>query len=113
MKLITALIKPDRIDLVKESLKGAGVTGLTVSEAHGFGRRGGHTETYRGSEYQVDLVPRARLEMVVADRAEVEKVVNVLAQEVRIDQAPGGKVWVTDVEWVVSLRTGEMNDEAL
>ena len=112
MKLITAAIKTDRLDQVKESLKGAGVTGLTVSEARGFGRRGGHTETYRGGDCAVDLGPKVRLEMV-GDRAAVEHVVNVLAREVRSDPAPDGKVWVTDVEWVVSLRTGEMNDEAI
>jgi nitrogen regulatory protein P-II 1 len=113
VKLITAVIKSDDVEQTKESLKEAGITGLTVSEARGFGRRGGTVELYRGSEHVVDLMPRFRLEVVVPDRAAVERVVNALAVAARAAGAPEGKVWVTDVEWVVSLRTGEMNDEAL
>lgn len=113
MKLITAVIRPAKLDEVKQALKDAGITGLTVSQAMGFGRQGGRTEIYRGSEVEVDLLPKVRLEMVVEDRLEVERIVNVLAQVTRSGAIGDGKVWVTDVEWVVRLRTGEMNLDAL
>lgn len=113
MKLITAVIASADIEQTKEMLKDAGITGLTISDARGFGRRGGTVEIYRGSEHVVDLMPRFRLEVVVADRAAVERVVNALAAAARVGGAPEGKVWVTDVEWVVSLRTGEMDDDAI
>lgn len=113
MKLITALVHPDSLDRVKEALKEAGVTGLTVTTAQGFGRRGGETTIYRGSALELDLVPRSRLEMVVAGRDEAERIVNVLRVATFSGQASDGKVWVGDVDWVVSLRTGEMNAEAI
>ncbi len=113
MKLITAIIKPFKLDEVKEALKDIGVTGLTVSEARGFGRQGGHTELYRGAEYSIDFMPKVRLEMVVADREEVERIVNVLAAAARTGKIGDGKVWVSEVEWLVRIRTGEMNDDAI
>ena len=113
MKLITAIIKPFKVDEVKEALKAAGVTGITMSEVKGFGRQGGHTEMYRGAEYTIDFMPKVRLEMVVSDREEVERVVNVLAGAARTGKIGDGKVWVTEVEWLVRIRTGEMNDDAI
>jgi nitrogen regulatory protein P-II 1 len=113
VKLITAIVEPFKLDDMKEALKSAGVSGMTASEASGFGRRRGPTLMYRGSEYTADFPPKVRLEMVVADRAEVERVVNILAKASRTGEVGAGKVWVTDIEWVVSLRTGEMNLEAL
>jgi nitrogen regulatory protein P-II 1 len=113
MKLITAIIKPFKVDEVKDALKEAGVTGLTVSEVKGFGRQGGHTELYRGAEYTIDFMPKVRLEMVVEDRTEVERVVNVLTAAARTGKIGDGKVWVTDVEWLVRIRTGEMNADAI
>jgi len=113
MKLITAIIKPFKVDEVKDALKAAGVTGLTVSEVKGFGRQGGHTEIYRGAEYTIDFMPKVQLEMVVEDRAEVERVVNVLTAAARTGKIGDGKIWVTDVEWLVRIRTGEMNADAI
>lgn len=113
MKLITAVIPADRLDEVKAALKTAGVTGLTVTQAQGFGRHGGETKIYRGSTYVVDLEPRLRLEMVVPGPSEVERIVNVLVASTSPGPTGDGKVWVGDVDWVVSLRTGEMNDDAV
>ena len=113
MKLITAIIKPFKVDEVKEALKGAGVTGLTMSEVKGFGRQGGHTELYRGAEYTIDFMPKVKLEIVVDDREEVERVVNVLSAAARTGKIGDGKVWVTEVEWLVRIRTGEMNTDAI
>ena len=113
MKLITAIIKPFKLDDVKEALKGAGLTGLTVSEVKGFGRQGGHTELYRGAEYLIDFMPKVRLEMVVADKAEAEKIVNVIATAARTNKIGDGKIWVTEVDWLVRIRTGEMGEDAI
>jgi len=113
MKLITAVIKPFKLDEVKDALKEAGVTGMTVSEVKGFGRQGGHTELYRGAEYNIDFMPKVQLEMIVADRAEAERVANVIAAAARTGKIGDGKVWVTEVEWLVRLRTGEMNEDAI
>lgn len=113
MKLITAIIKPFKLDDVKEALKEAGLTGLTVCEVKGFGRQGGHTELYRGAEYLIDFMPKVRLEMVVADKEEAEKIVNVIANAARTDKIGDGKIWVTEVEWLVRIRTGEMGEEAI
>lgn len=113
MKQITAIIKPFKLDDVKDALKDAGIGGLTISEVKGFGRQGGHTELYRGAEYTVDFNPKVRLDVVVADRAEVERVVNVLAGAARTGKIGDGKIWVTDVEWLIRIRTGEMNEDAL
>jgi nitrogen regulatory protein P-II 1 len=112
VKLITAVIKPHRLDEVKAALETFGVQGLTVSEASGYGRQKGHTEVYRGAEYTVDLVPKVRVEVLVddADAADVVEVVVKAAQTGRIGD---GKVWVVPVEDVVRVRTGERGIDAL
>ena len=112
MKLITAVIKPFKLDDVKEALKGAGVQGITVSEVQGFGRQSGHTEVYRGAEYTVDFVPKVKVEVLVDD-TEVERVAGAIVSAARTDKIGDGKVWVTPIEQVVRIRTGEMGADAL
>jgi len=112
MKLITAIVKPFKLDDVKNALKGVGVEGMTVSEAQGFGRQGGHTETYRGAEYQVDFVPKVRIEAVVSD-ADADRVLEVIVAAARTDKIGDGKVWITTVDRIVRVRTGERDDDAL
>ncbi|NDE67717.1 MAG: P-II family nitrogen regulator, partial [Actinobacteria bacterium] len=106
MKLITAIIKPFKLDEVKDALKAANVTGITVTEVRGFGRQGGHVETYRGAEYKVDLIPKVRLEMVVDD-AVADRVVEVVVKSAATGKIGDGKVWVSDVSRVVRIRTSE------
>lgn len=113
MKLITAIIDPEVLDVVRDALRDAGVAGLTITAAQGSGRRGGEVKIYRGSEYVDDLRGGARVELVVGSREQAELVVNVLAVATRQAGSDFGKVWVGDVDWVVSLRTGEMNLDAL
>jgi nitrogen regulatory protein P-II 1 len=112
MKLITAVVKPHKIDDVKDALKAAGITGLTITEARGFGRQGGHTETYRGAEYKVDLIPKGRLDVVVED-GQVDQVVDVIVEAARTGKIGDGKVWISDVSRVIRIRTGEEGDDAL
>ena len=112
MQLITAIVKPHVVDDVKEAVKAAGVTGLTVSEVRGFGRQGGHTETYRGAEYQVDFVPKVKLEAVVAD-GDVDSVIAALEGAAKTGSIGDGKVWVTTVGRLVRIRTGELDGDAL
>ena len=112
MKLITAVIKPFKLDDVKDSLKGAGVVGLTVTEVRGFGRQGGHTETYRGAEYQIDFVPKVAIDLVVDD-AQVDAVVDAITQAAATGKIGDGKVWVTDVSRLVRIRTGEEGADAV
>lgn len=112
MKLVTAIIKPFKIDDVREALEAFGVTGMTVSEAAGFGRQRGHSEVYRGAEYQVDTVPKTRLEILVDDR-DVDDAVNVIVKAAQTGKIGDGKVWVTDVSTVVRVRTGETGVAAL
>ena len=112
MKLVTAIIKPFKLDEVKTALRGAGVEGMTVSEVRGFGRQGGHTETYRGTEYQIDFVPKVRIEAVVADD-DVARVMEVLAAAARSGKIGDGKIWVTHVETIVRIRTGESGTDAV
>ena len=112
MKLITAVIKPFKLDDVKEALKGAGVQGMTVSEVQGFGRQSGHTEVYRGAEYTVEFVPKIKLE-VLADDAGVTAIVDALTAAARTDKIGDGKIWVTDVDQVQRIRTGEMGADAV
>lgn len=112
MKLVTAVIKPFKLDDVKEALKGAGVEGLTVTEVKGFGRQGGHTETYRGAEYQVDMLPKVKVEVVVDD-AEVARVSDAIVAAARTDKIGDGKVWVTTVDDLVRIRTGERGIDAV
>lgn len=112
MKLITAIIKPFKLDDVKSALEAAGVHGMTISEASGFGRQRGHTEVYRGAEYTVDLVPKVRVE-VVTDDAQADAIVNAIVAAARTEKIGDGKVWVMPVDSVVRVRTGERGAEAL
>ena len=112
MKLITAIIKPFKLDEVKDALKAANVTGITVTEVRGFGRQGGHVETYRGAEYQVDFIPKVRLEMVV-EEAVVDRVVEVIVKSAGTGKIGDGKVWISDVSRVVRIRTGEEGRDAI
>jgi len=112
VKKITAIVKPFRLDEVKDALKGVGVEGMTVSEAQGFGRQVGHTETYRGTEYQVDFIPKVRVETVVSD-SDVDRVIDAIVAAARTDRIGDGKVWVTNVERLVRIRTGERDDDAV
>jgi nitrogen regulatory protein P-II 1 len=112
MHLITAVVKPFKVDDVKQALKDAGVAGVTVSEVQGFGRQRGHTEVYRGAEYTVDFVPKVRLELLVDD-ADIERLVDAVVEAARTGKIGDGKVWVTRVEQVIRIRTGERGVEAL
>ena len=112
MKLIVAVIKPFKFDDVKDALQKSGVQGLTVTEVQGYGRQRGHTEVYRGAEYQVDLVPKLRLEVVVGD-AEAPGLVETLTGAARTGKIGDGKVWVADLDEVIRIRTGERGTEAL
>ncbi|HEX8929724.1 MAG TPA: P-II family nitrogen regulator [Actinomycetota bacterium] len=112
MKLITAIVKPFKVEDVKEALKDVGVVGMTVSEAQGFGRQGGHTEVYRGAEYTVDFVPKVRVEILVEDEL-AQEVIEALVKAARTGQIGDGKVWAVPVEDVVRVRTGERGPDAL
>jgi len=112
MQLITAVIKPHAIDGVKDALKAKGVQGITVSEVKGFGRQGGHTETYRGAEYTIDFVPKIKLEVIV-DAGDVDAVVDTIAAVAQSGKIGDGKIWVTDVTRLVRIRTGEEGPEAI
>ena len=112
MKLVTAIIKPFKLDDVKTALQDFGVDGMTVSEASGYGRQGGHTEVYRGAEYTVDLVPKVRLEVLVEDH-DVEDVVTLITTSAQTGRIGDGKVWVVPVETIARVRTGERGPEAL
>ncbi|HEX9774731.1 MAG TPA: P-II family nitrogen regulator [Actinomycetota bacterium] len=112
MKLVTAIIKPHRLEEAKEALGAVGVSGLTVSEARGFGRQKGHTEVYRGAEYQVDLVPKIRLDILVDD-SQVDGVIDAVVKAARTQAIGDGKIFVTPVEDVVRIRTGERGADAL
>jgi nitrogen regulatory protein P-II 1 len=112
MKLITAIVKPFVLEDVKGALEQIGVLGMTVSEVQGYGRQKGHTEVYRGAEYSVDFVPKVRVE-VVADDTNVDKVVDAVVEAARTGKIGDGKVWVTPVETVVRVRTGERGSDAI
>ena len=112
MKLITAIVKPYRLDEVKTALQEIGVHGLTVTEASGYGRQRGHTEVYRGAEYQVDLVPKVRIEVVVND-ADSDAVIDAVVKAAQTGKIGDGKVWSVPVETVVRVRTGERGPDAL
>jgi nitrogen regulatory protein P-II 1 len=112
VKLVTAIVKPFKLDDVKSALETLGVLGLTVSEVRGYGRQKGHTEVYRGAEYTVDLVPKVRLEVLVDD-LDADKVVETVSEAARTGKIGDGKVWVTTVDSVVRVRTGERGADAL
>jgi nitrogen regulatory protein P-II 1 len=112
MKLIVAVVKPFKLDEVKEALKPLGVHGMTLTEAQGFGRQRGHTEVYRGAEYEVEFVPKIRLEVVVDD-AQVDEVTNAVVDSAGTGKIGDGKVWILPVEEVIRVRTGERGVDAL
>ena len=112
MKLVTAIIKPQKLDDVKEALIAAGITGMTVSEAKGFGRQLGLTEVYRGAQYKVDLIPKIRLEVLVTT-ATADKAIKVITEAARTGNIGDGKVWATPVDSVVRVRTGESGEAAV
>jgi nitrogen regulatory protein P-II 1 len=112
VKLVTAIVKPFKLDEVKSALETLGVLGLTVSEVRGYGRQKGHTEVYRGAEYTVDLVPKVRVEVLVDD-LDADKVVDTVVEAARTGKIGDGKVWVTPVDAVVRVRTGERGADAL
>ena len=112
MKLITAILKPFKLDDVKDALQAAGITGMTVSEASGFGRQRGHTEVYRGAEYTVDLVPKVRLEILVND-ADVDSALDLIVKTASTGSIGDGKVWSSPVDNIVRVRTGERGIDAI
>jgi len=112
MKLITAVIKPFKLDEVKEALKAAGVNGMTVTEVQGFGRQSGHTEVYRGAEYTVEFVPKIKVE-IVAEDAHADAIAEALATAARTEKIGDGKIWILDVPDVQRIRTGERGAEAV
>jgi nitrogen regulatory protein P-II 1 len=110
--LITAIVRPHALEQVKEAIQGIGVAGLTITEAQGHGRQGGHTETYRGSEYQVDYVPKIKLEIVVATE-DADKVIDTVVAAAQTGKIGDGKIWAIPVDRLVRIRTGERGAEAL
>lgn len=112
MKLITAIIKPFKLDDVREALSDIGVVGMTISEVKGFGRQKGHTELYRGAEYSVDFLPKVKMEISVTDE-QVERSIEAIVESARTGKIGDGKIFVTNLEQAFRIRTGEMNDEAL
>ena len=112
MKLITAVIKPFKLDEVKAALKTSGVNGMTVTEVQGFGRQSGHTEVYRGAEYTVDFVPKIKIE-ILADDGAAAGISDALAAAARTDKIGDGKIWITDVSSVLRIRTGERDTDAI
>lgn len=110
--MVTAIIKPFKLEEVKEALAGAGVVGLTVSEVQGFGRQGGKTETFRGSEYKIDFVPKVKIEALV-ETSQVDKVIDVIATAARTGKIGDGKIWAFDLDRIMRVRTGERGDDAL
>lgn len=112
MKLITAIVKPFKVSDVRDALRDIGVRGLTVSDAQGYGRQSGHTEVYRGAEYQIDFVPKIRLE-ILADDDEAPQVIETIVAAARTGRIGDGKVWVQNLEEIVRVRTGERGNEAI
>jgi nitrogen regulatory protein P-II 1 len=112
MKLVTAIIKPFKLDEVREALSAIGVQGITVTEVKGFGRQKGHTELYRGAEYVVDFLPKVKLEVVVKD-SDVERCIEAIVKAAKTGKIGDGKIFVAAIEQVVRIRTGELNDDAV
>jgi nitrogen regulatory protein P-II 1 len=110
--LVTAIIKPHRLDDVREAVRGAGVIGMTVSEVQGYGRQSGKTETFRGAEYTIDFVPKVRVEVIVGD-TDVDKVVDVIASAARTGKIGDGKLWAYPLDRVMRIRTGELGEDAI
>ncbi|MGK2930213.1 MAG: P-II family nitrogen regulator [Acidimicrobiales bacterium] len=112
MKLVTAIIKPFKLEDVKEALESMGVGGITVSEVQGFGRQAGHTEVYRGAEYTVEFVPKVKIEIVVAPGEEL-RIVEAIGDAARTGKIGDGKIWVTDLDALIRIRTGERDQDAV
>ena len=112
MKLITAVIRPSRVDDVKDALKAAGVLGMTVTEVQGFGRQLGHTEIYRGAEYKVDLIPKVKVE-VLTDEESATRIADAIAAAARTDNVGDGKIWMTEIAGVMRIRTSERDNDAI
>ena len=112
MKLITANIKPAKLDEVKQRLQAVGVAGMTVSEVSGFGRQKGHTEVYRGAEYKVDLIPKVKVELIAEDN-EVKTIVEAITKAANTGSIGDGKIWVSQIDSVIRIRTGEKNGDAI
>ena len=112
MKLVVAIIKPHRLDEVKEALRSIGINGLTTTDVQGFGRQRGHTEVYRGAEYQVDFVPKVKIEVLAHDD-QVQQIIDTVLKTARTGKIGDGKIWVTEAEQVIRIRTGEMGPDAL
>jgi len=112
MKLVTAVIKPFKLEDVKSALADVGVQGMTVTEVQGFGRQGGHSETYRGTEYRVTFTPKTRIEVMV-DESHVDEVVEAVINSARTEKIGDGKVWVTPIETIARIRTGERGADAI
>ncbi|MGH9137483.1 MAG: P-II family nitrogen regulator [Acidimicrobiales bacterium] len=112
LNVVTAIVKPFKLDDVKDALQGVGVTGITITEVQGFGRQSGHTETYRGSEYTIDFVPKVRIE-VVCKPVDVDKILDAIVGAARTGKIGDGKVWVSDVDRLIRIRTGERDLDAL
>ena len=112
MKLITAIIKPAKLDEVKQGLQTVGVAGMTVSEVSGFGRQKGHTEVYRGAEYKVDLIPKVKVELIAEDN-EVKTIVEAITKAANTGSIGDGKIWVSPIDSVIRIRTGEKNGDAI
>jgi nitrogen regulatory protein P-II 1 len=110
--LVTAIIKPHRLDDVREAVRGTGVIGMTVSEVQGYGRQSGKTETFRGAEYTIDFVPKVRVEVIVPD-TDVDKVVDVIASAARTGKIGDGKLWAYPLDRVMRIRTGELGEDAI
>jgi len=110
--LVTAIIKPFKLEEVKEALRGAGMLGLTVSEVQGYGRQGGKTESFRGSEYKIDFVPKVKIEVLV-EATDVDKVMDVIASAAKTGKIGDGKIWSYDLGNLMRIRTGELGDEAV
>jgi nitrogen regulatory protein P-II 1 len=112
MHLVTAIVKPHRVEPVTEALKEIGISGMTVSDVQGFGRQRGHTEVYRGSEYRVDFVPKVRID-VVCDSGNADKIMDVIAEAARTGKIGDGKIWCVEVARTMRIRTGETGEDAL
>jgi nitrogen regulatory protein P-II 1 len=112
LKLITAIVKPFKLDDVKAALKDAGITGMTVTEVQGFGRQAGHTEVYRGAEYTIDFVPKVRIEVLGEDE-DADRLAEVIADAARTGKIGDGKIWLTPVDRIIRIRTGELDADAI
>jgi len=110
--LVTAIIKPFKLDEVKEALRGAGMLGLTASEVQGYGRQGGKTETFRGAEYTIDFVPKVKIEAIV-ESADLDKVIDLIASAAQTGKIGDGKIWAIDLDRLMRIRTGEVGDSAI